>query len=38
MAERIGLMPSIAWGGLLCVGAMAACRLALPQFWHFRKR
>ncbi len=38
MAERIGLMPSIAWGGLLCVGGMAACRLALPQFWHFRKR
>jgi len=38
MAERIGLMPSILWGGLLCVGGMAACRLALPQFWHFRKR
>jgi len=38
VAERIGLMPSIAWGGLLCVGGMAACRVALPQFWHFRKR
>ena len=37
MAEQIGLMPSIAWGGLLCVGGMAACRAALPQFWHFRK-
>ena len=37
MAERFGLMPSILWGGILCVGGMAACRLALPQFWHFRK-
>ena len=37
MAERIGLMPSIAWGGLLCVGGMAVCRFALPQFWRFRK-
>lgn len=37
MAERFGLMPSIWWGGLLCVGGMAACRVALPQFWKFRK-
>ena len=38
MAERIGLMPSIAWGGALCVGGMLACRLVLPQFWKFRRR
>jgi MFS family permease len=36
-AERFGLMPSIAWGGLLCVGFVAACVPGLPAFWRYRK-
>ena len=36
-AERFGLMSSIMWGGLLCVGFVAACAPGLPAFWRYRK-
>jgi MFS family permease len=36
-AERFGLGPSILWGGLLCVGCVAACVPALPAFWRYRR-
>jgi MFS family permease len=37
MAERFGLAPSIAWGGLLCVAGVALCIPALPAFWRYRQ-
>ncbi len=37
MAERFGLARSIMWGGLLCVGCVAACVPVLPAFWRYRK-
>ncbi len=36
-AERFGLARSIMWGGLLCVGCVAACVPGLPAFWRYRK-
>jgi hypothetical protein len=36
-AERFGLARSIVWGGLLCVGCVAACVPGLPAFWRYRK-
>jgi hypothetical protein len=36
-AEIFGLARSITWGGLLCVGCVAACVPALPAFWRYRK-
>jgi MFS family permease len=36
-AERFGLARSIASGGLLCVGCVAACVPLLPAFWRYRK-
>ena len=37
MAERFGLARSIIWGGLLCVGCVAACGPSLPAFWRYRR-
>jgi MFS family permease len=37
MAERFGLGRSIAWGGLICVGCVAACVPLLPAFWRYRR-
>jgi MFS family permease len=37
MAERFGLAPSIAWGGVLCVLCVAACVPLLPAFWRYRR-
>ena len=36
-AERFGLGRSIMWGGLLCVGCVAACVPLLPAFWRYGK-
>ncbi len=36
-AERFGLAPSIASGGLLCVACVGACVPLLPAFWRYRK-
>jgi hypothetical protein len=35
MAERFGLQRSIAFGGLACVGGVAACVTLLPRFWRY---
>jgi MFS family permease len=37
MAERFGLARSIVWGGLICVGCVAACVPLLPRFWRYRR-
>jgi MFS family permease len=37
MAERYGLAPAIAWGGVACVVGVAWCAKALPAFWRYRK-
>jgi len=37
MAERFGLGRSIAWGGLICVGCVAACVPLLPGFWRYHR-
>jgi MFS family permease len=37
MAERFGLARSITWGGLACVGLVAACVPVLPAFWRYRR-
>jgi len=37
MAERFGLGRSIVWGGLICVGCVAACVPLLPRFWRYRR-
>ena len=37
MAERFGLGRSIVWGGLICVGCVAACIPLLPAFWRYRR-
>jgi MFS family permease len=36
-AERFGLGPSIASGGLICALGVAACAVWLPKFWRYRK-
>ncbi|MEO7037221.1 MAG: MFS transporter [Polyangiaceae bacterium] len=36
MAGRFGLARAITWGGLLCVGGVAACIPLLPAFWRYR--
>jgi MFS family permease len=36
MAERFGLGPSIAWGGILCFLGVAATVPTLPAFWRYR--
>jgi hypothetical protein len=37
MAERVGLAPSIAWGGVVCVLCVAACVPLFPAFWRYRR-
>jgi len=37
MAERLGLLRSIRWGGLVCVACVVACVPLLPAFWRYRK-
>jgi MFS family permease len=37
MAERFGIGRSVAWGGLVCVLAVAATIPALPAFWRYRR-
>jgi MFS family permease len=37
MAERIGLGPSIVWGGIICTVCVAACVPLLPAFWRYKK-
>jgi len=37
MAERFGIGRSVAWGGLVCVVAVAATIPALPSFWRYRR-
>lgn len=37
MAERFGLLPSIRYGGLICVACVVACAPLLPAFWRYRK-
>ena len=37
MAERFGIGRSVAWGGLVCVAAVAATIPALPAFWRYRR-
>jgi MFS family permease len=37
MAERMGLGPSILWGGVICTVCVAACVPLLPAFWRYRR-
>jgi MFS family permease len=37
MAERLGLMRSIRWGGIVCTACVIACIPLLPAFWRYRR-
>jgi MFS family permease len=37
MAERLGVAPSITWGGVACVTGVLLCIPLLPQFWRYRR-
>ena len=37
MAERLGVAPSITWGGAACVAGVLLCIPLLPAFWTYRR-